>query len=93
MKKQREVVIQKVKSVFGGKETTRMARAVKCTLDGREISVKEAIALRKGKRMNIGFRCTECNKHVRPHKESLYGAAHFEHLRRNPQCRLSDPAR
>jgi len=70
-----------------------MARAVRCTFEEREISVEDAIALRSGNSKNIGFQCIECNKPVRPHKESSCGAAHFEHLRRNPKCRLSDPER
>jgi len=69
-----------------------MARAVTCTFGGRVISVEDAIALRNSKRIN-DFQCTECKKPVRPHQESSYGAAHFEHLRRNPKCRLSDPER
>jgi hypothetical protein len=82
-----------VKSVLDGKETTRVARAVTCNFEGREISVENAIALRSGDRKNIDFRCIECGKPVRPHKGSPYGAAHFEHLRRNSKCRLSDPER
>ena len=81
------------KPVLDGKESARMARAVKCNFEGREISVEHAIALRSRNRKNVGFRCIECGKPVRPHKGSSYGAAHFEHLRRNPKCRKSDPER
>jgi len=70
-----------------------MDRAITCNFDEREISVEDAIALRTGNNKNISFWCTVCNKPVRPHKKSSYGAAHFEHLRRNPKCRLSDPER
>lgn len=82
-----------VKAVLDGNETKRVARAVTCNFEEREISVEDAIALRSSNRKNIGFYCIECGKLVRPHKGSSYGAAHFEHLRRNPKCRLSDPER
>jgi hypothetical protein len=36
-------------------------------------------------------RCVECRQTVKPHKASDKGvAAHFEHLKRNPNCSLSE---
>jgi hypothetical protein len=39
----------------------------------------------------LGFRCKQCGEPVKPHKASAKQAAHFEHLQRNPACRLSHP--
>lgn len=55
----------------------------------RKVSVNEALD-------GIGeeYRCFECRQRVRPHRQGRNGqAAHFEHLRRNANCRLSDPKR
>jgi len=74
-----------------------MARATICTLDDREISIDEAIKMRESARSrginSPGFRCTECGNSVRPHNAGGDACAHFEHLERNPNCKLSDPAR
>jgi hypothetical protein len=74
-----------------------MPRAITCMLNQREISVDEALGLRdsppRSRSERIDFRCVECNKAVRPHKDGTSGAAHIEHLKRNAACRLSDPAR
>ena len=52
----------------------------------RRLSIDEAVALRPQNK-----RCIECHKPVRAHKRSINGmAAHFEHLRENPTCSLSD---
>lgn len=73
-----------------------MARATTCLLDGQQIDVDEALELRqKAKRRDLplNFRCIECGQMVRVHRASDYGAAHFEHLHRNPECQLSDISR
>ena len=74
-----------------------MVRSTTCTLDDREISIDEAIEMRdsvRDRRINMpDFRCTECGNSVRPHNSGGNACAHFEHLDRNPNCRLSDPAR
>jgi lipopolysaccharide biosynthesis regulator YciM len=74
-----------------------MARSTICTLDGREISVEKAIELRDTnqfrKNNKPNFRCMECGHSVRPHNAGGIACAHFEHLKRNPNCGLSDPAR
>jgi len=74
-----------------------MARAVTCTLTGRNISVDQAIRLRDSARLSRNaspdFRCIECGEAVRPHSEGGHAAAHFEHLRRNANCQLSHPLR
>jgi hypothetical protein len=42
------------------------------------------------KKRNIGFLCPECHRPVNPHLEGEDGqAAHFEHVKRNPNCSLS----
>lgn len=73
-----------------------MARAASCVLDGREISIDDALQLRdQGRRRDpkLDFRCVECDKPVRAHKEGGGAQAHFEHHRRNPNCSRSDPGR
>jgi hypothetical protein len=74
-----------------------MPRATTCALHGQEIDIDEALQLRdqakQGRASYPGFRCVECDEPVRPHKEGGHAGAHFEHLSRNPDCRLSDPGR
>ena len=71
-----------------------MSRAVTCTFEGRVISIENALVLRVGipvgERKSL-FKCIECGKDVRPHKSGGSISAHFEHLRRNNKCNLSDP--
>lgn len=70
-----------------------MPRAQSCLLNGKLVDVDYALRLRDdGAGVRIDFRCQECGQAVVPHKESGYGAAHFEHLRKNPTCSLSEPA-
>ena len=38
---------------------------------------------------DLGFLCPECRKPVKPHKDGMQGP-HFEHLKRNHDCPLSD---
>ena len=73
---------------IGGRHS--MPRMIFCevnrSLDWRRIGIDEALdtAEKHG-------RCPECHRRVRAHKRSVNGmAAHFEHLARNPACRLSD---
>jgi hypothetical protein len=74
-----------------------MPRAITCMLNLSEISVERALSLRddpaRNRSVRIDFRCVECSQPVRPHKDGKSGAAHIEHLERNPDCRLSDPSR
>lgn len=74
-----------------------MARAKKCIMEEKEITVEKALIIRdaspSGRRKSLGFSCIECGKAVRPHKAGGNGTAHFEHMERNPQCQLSDPFR
>lgn len=74
-----------------------MAKANSCILEDRKIGIVEALELRDIARQHHldvpDFRCGQCGQMVRPHKDSSYGVAHFEHLSRNPHCKLSDPAR
>jgi hypothetical protein len=70
-----------------------MYRATECV-----ISVDLAIALRdlvktlpvKVQNGDLGMRCRECGKPVKPHAEGPLVTAHFEHLKYNPRCSLSD---
>jgi hypothetical protein len=65
-----------------------------CILDGREIDVEKAIAIRDARlprQPYPSFRCRICGKSVRPHKEGSTGQrAHFEHHPANPDCPLSN---
>lgn len=69
-----------------------MPLATTCRLNGEVIDVHEA--LRRKSRVTrsgrVDFRCVECDQAVRPHRDGGHGAAHFEHLRRNRKCSLSD---
>ncbi len=67
-----------------------MARILDCeVLTGRgwtRMSIADYLALRES-----GGRCPECKEPVRAHKLSVNGmAAHFEHLKKNERCSLSD---
>ena len=66
-----------------------MPKATKCNLNGHEIDVAEALAIRE-RDPNVVFHCTECDQRVRAHKLGTTGqAAHFEHLAANEGCSLS----
>ena len=74
-----------------------MARSTICNIGTRVVSVDDAIEMRDNARSRgldySDFRCPECGESVRPHRAGSGACAHFEHLSRNPNCRLSDPAR
>lgn len=73
-----------------------MPLATTClTMKGEEITVAEALELREADSplYHVGFRCTECNEFVKPHKAGGDAAAHFEHFENNPECSLSHKAR
>ncbi len=54
------------------------------------IDIESALALRVSGQRPV-YRCAECRELVRPHRKgTTEQAAHFEHLRRNPICSLSD---
>jgi len=53
-----------------------------CLLNGRVIEVEAALDLRNSADVRPDFRCIECGQAVRAHK-----SRHFEHLKRNPDCR------
>lgn len=57
----------------------------------RHLIEQMPVKIRNG---NLGMRCTECGKPVKPHSSKGKGkSAHFEHLKRNPKCSLSDTLR
>jgi hypothetical protein len=69
-----------------------MARAKFCMV---KLSVAQALKIRDYndsvvKDSPLKFKCVECGKPVRPHTEAVGAAAYFGHLRRNPNCKLSD---
>jgi len=74
-----------------------MAKSMICAVGTRMVSVDDAIEMRdNAKRRKLDypdFRCSECGESVSPHCAGGGACAHFEHLFRNPNCRLSDPAR
>ena len=74
-----------------------MPLATTCFFNGQEVVVEEALRLRdlnaKRRQPRLDFRCIDCSKAVKPHKDGTHGAAHFEHFERNADCPLSDPAR
>ncbi len=74
-----------------------MARSVICNIGTHMVSVENAIEMRDNARIRgldyPDFRCPECGESVRPHCAGGGACAHFEHRARNPNCRLSDPAR
>ena len=74
-----------------------MPKATSCLLNSNTIGVEEALHLRDDAK-RVGqtqpdFQCVDCRKAVRPHRDGGDGAAHFEHLERNPACPLSDHLR
>lgn len=63
-----------------------MPKMTACLLNGRVIEVEAALDLRNATDKRPDFRCIGCGQAVRVHKSSDYAAAHFEHLKRNPDC-------
>jgi hypothetical protein len=68
-----------------------MARATTCFV---KVSVKKALEIRDEGGMitdakNI-FKCVECGRTVRPYTKGVGQRAYFAHLKRNPNCGLSD---
>lgn len=74
-----------------------MTIANQCKFFGHFITVEKALAIRDAtpaeRRMSLEFECVACGKTVRPYNAGDSCAAHFKHLSRNPQCKLSDPPR
>jgi len=59
---------------------------IQTTTGWQTLSVKEAL-----ERNERRGRCAECKEPARVHRQGRNGmAAHVEHLKRNPQCTLSD---
>jgi hypothetical protein len=66
-----------------------MPKATDCVISV-ETALRFRDILRKARESDRVFHCKECNWAVRPEIKSDTGAAHFEHSRRNLDCRLSD---
>jgi hypothetical protein len=78
------------KEVQGENNTVKITSAlVRKNGETENVSVREALNWRDRQ-----YLCPKCNERVRPHREhksaGQYMAAHFEHLKRNPKCPLSD---
>ncbi len=73
-----------------------MPNLVECIVDGRRISIAEALSYKNrlgSDTARVMFRCPECGEAVRAHKDGGGAEAHFEHFDRNPDCSLSHKAR
>jgi competence CoiA-like predicted nuclease len=67
-----------------------MPKSVTCKFDDEIISIDLALALSSEyKKKKPEFRCVECGERVRAHSGEI-PAPHFEHLKRNENCRLSE---
>ncbi len=65
--------------------------AIEAIYEGERIGIAKALEIRsqyKGKDFKTPFTCVSCGRSIRAHKDGG-GAAHFEHMARNPQCPLS----
>lgn len=68
-----------------------MPRVISCLYGRLELTVKDAIEVRRNARRSSErprFECKACCWRLIPHKASLRNAAHFEHLPKNPACPL-----
>ncbi|WP_424947423.1 hypothetical protein [Candidatus Spongiihabitans sp.] len=67
-------------------------RSISCIYKGKEISIDDALEIRKktnGHLSNETFKCVSCKRPVRPHMSGGRAAAHFEHRKGNDCCPLS----
>ena len=68
-----------------------MPLATTCLIN---VSVKKALEIRDHGGViadsRLLFKCVECGKTVRPYTKAKTQKAYFAHLRRNPDCSLSD---
>lgn len=69
-----------------------MAKARYCLV---KLSVDQALKIRDFndsvvKDSPLKFKCVECHKTVRPYTSNPNSGAYFSHLKRNPDCSLSD---
>jgi len=68
-----------------------MPLATTCLIN---VSVKKALEIRDQGGVitdsRLLFKCVECGKTVRPYTKAKTQKAYFAHLRRNPDCSLSD---
>jgi hypothetical protein len=72
-----------------------MPKSITCLLHDQIVTIEDALDIRGSKekierQKLLNMLCVECKQPVRPHKAGAHGAAHFEHYRRNPACKLSD---
>lgn len=67
-----------------------MTTATNAIYNGALITVGEALDIRQASGKSVTkFLCTECSHPVRVHRDGGHASAHFEHLKRNPECKLS----
>ena len=73
-----------------------MPLSVECLHLGRTVDVQEAIRIktswRRGQPKPI-FLCKECRQVVTPHQSKTGHTPHIEHIKRNPNCSLSNRKR
>lgn len=65
-----------------------MPTSVKCFWNGSEIDIAKAIEIRDREDSPL-FLCVQCGERVKAHSGGGHTSAHFEHVRRNPECPLS----
>lgn len=65
-----------------------MPTSVTCWYNDNEISIEEAIRIRKNEKSTL-FLCVNCSEQVKAHSGGGHTTAHFEHIHRNPECPLS----
>lgn len=75
-----------------------MPMSTTCLLEPAELTDEQVLAIRETgskelRELLARLVCIECGKPVRAHRNGPSVAAHFEHLERNPNCKLSDPHR
>ena len=59
---------------------------IKMGLAIRDMADAMGLKVPKG---DVGLKCPECHKPVKPFIDGMQGP-HFEHMMRNPNCSLSD---
>ncbi|MGA2936389.1 MAG: hypothetical protein ABSF52_04735 [Syntrophobacteraceae bacterium] len=69
---------------MGGKNMPKMTTAI-VKENGETVNIDKALDW-----TDRGYLCFECKEPVKPFNASAYGAAHFEHEKRNSNCSLSD---
>ena len=71
-----------------------MPKMITANSDSKTVPIETALqrrdAAKKNRTIPPKYSCVECSKPVRPHKAGPNNQAHFEHLKRNKNCSMSD---